>query len=188
MALALWSVVFTRPSSLSRLSPCKVPLPLTPLHRSLSTYCSIATLFGLALDFSGRFSPASSAYIRTTNSKFEVLRGADEDNEYRGLTQGTPSIAPSSAPLYSGAFKSPNTPDDRSLGFPNTPRLMSSAENTELNLLTPLKRRSAGYDVEPSPGLDTHGDDLGEFSYLAPNSTYERTTERGYKLPGDTER
>jgi hypothetical protein len=119
-----------------------------------------------------RSSSSSGAYIRTANPKFAGVQ--NEDDEDRGL------IGPSSAPLYSASFKSPNTPDDRSLGFPNTPRSAGFERNTELSHLTP-SYQTTGYDKSPQLNpRSSLGGDLGggeaEFSYLGPSTAYGGAT------------
>lgn len=104
--------------------------------------CSATTLIGLVFSMSTRSSTAPGAYIRTPNPKFDGLQETDEDSEYRGLAQRTPSIAPSSATLYSNAFISPDALDDRSLGFPKAPGLSDAGEDAELTHLPPSRSSS----------------------------------------------
>ena len=125
---------------------------------------TIALAFDL---FSLKTSTASGAYIRTANPELDGVHG--EDSEYRGLT--APSIAPSSAPSYQTSFRSPNTPDERSLGFPSTPRSAGFEKDAESSHLAPTHMQRARYYASPqlSPGLDEEGD-VTELDYMAPSS------------------
>ncbi|RFU23735.1 hypothetical protein B7463_g12605, partial [Scytalidium lignicola] len=110
--------------------------------------------------FTFRTFSASGAYIRTENPKLAGVQG--DDSEYRGLT--APSMA-SSAPYSQTSFRSPNTPDDRSLGFPNTSRSAGYDEDIATShLMAPNTEgeRSRYYATpQQSPPLESKGNSMG---------------------------
>jgi len=113
------------------------------LYKALFSFEIIAismSIFAFAfVFFTLKTTTASGVYIRTANPNLAGVH--EDDSEYRGLT--APSLAPSSAPSYQTSFRSPNTPDEQSLGFPSTPGSARFDKRCRVELLSTNSRATS---------------------------------------------